>query len=135
MGVRLLLDTHTAAWWWFEDSKLVETARRAIGDKSNQVFVSAVTAWEMANKNRLGKWAEAGVIVDGFERLLAEAGFRPLPITTEHARLAGRLNGDPRDPFDRMLAAQGLFESLVIVSVDRAFRNLGVPVLWSELLH
>ncbi len=134
MGVGFLLDTHAAAWWWLGDDRLPEAAREAIADKTNQVFVSAVTVWEMANKHRVGKWPEAERLVLGFEPLLVDAGFKSLPITANHARVAGRLQGPHRDPFDRMLAAQSMAEALVMVSTDPVFAAFGARVLWSEPL-
>ena len=47
---RLLLDTHAFVWWLTEVSKLAEGARAAIADPRNEVFVSAVTGWEVAVK-------------------------------------------------------------------------------------
>jgi PIN domain nuclease of toxin-antitoxin system len=54
-----------------------------------------------------------------------------LSVTEDHALLAGRLDWNHRDPFDRMLAAQAMIESLVIITSDPAFAGCpGVPTLW-----
>ena len=53
-----------------------------------------------------------------------------MPISAEHARLAGALEGPHRDPFDRMLIAQAKLEGMPIVSGDAAFRTYAVPVIW-----
>jgi len=45
--MRLLLDTHALLWWWTDDPRLSATARAAIADESNEVFVSAASAWEV----------------------------------------------------------------------------------------
>ena len=53
--MRLLLDTHALIWWLAADSSLSATARNAIGDPANDIFVSAASAWEIATKHRIGK--------------------------------------------------------------------------------
>ena len=53
--MRLLLDTHALLWWWANDPQLSEFARTATLDESNEVHVSAASAWEIATKQRIGK--------------------------------------------------------------------------------
>jgi PIN domain nuclease of toxin-antitoxin system len=55
--------------------------------------------------------------------------FEPLPITIDHAQMAGALPRHHDDPFDRMLVAQGMIEDLTIVTHDRRFAEYGVDVL------
>jgi PIN domain nuclease of toxin-antitoxin system len=92
--------------------------------------VSAVTACEIANKVRLGKWPEAVMLAASFGDIIGEHGFESLPITIEQARIAGFLPGDHRDPFDRMLAAQAQTEGMPLVTADPVFRAFGTQVLW-----
>jgi PIN domain nuclease of toxin-antitoxin system len=94
------------------------------------VHVSAVVAWEIANKVRTGKWQDAKPLLDRFFDIVTEEGFLPLPITLEHAHLAGSLPGAHRDPFDRMLAAQAQIENMPLVTADPVFRAFGTRVLW-----
>ncbi|TVR29610.1 MAG: hypothetical protein EA404_14430 [Spirochaetaceae bacterium] len=61
---------------------------------------------------------------------MQDDGFVELPITARHALKAGSLPGPHRDPFDRMLAAQGQLELLPVVSADAALSNLGAERLW-----
>jgi PIN domain nuclease of toxin-antitoxin system len=100
----------------------------ATGD--NEILVSAVVAWELATKARSGKWLEAVGLAADIAFVLQRYGFHPLPITLEHARLAGSLPGPHRDPFNRMLAAQAQIEALPLVTADPAFGALGTEVLW-----
>ena len=52
-------------------------------------------------------------------------------VAEDHALLAGRLEWNHRDPFDRMLAAQAMIESMMIITGDPAFAGCpGVPTLW-----
>ena len=77
-----------------------------------------------------GKWPEAAELVADIAAALDSEGFEPLPITLEHARVAGLLPARHRDPFDRMLAAQAQIENVPLVTVDPVFSALGVRVLW-----
>jgi PIN domain nuclease of toxin-antitoxin system len=91
---------------------------------------SPASAWEIAAKHRIGRLAEGGELLADLPGILERAGFEELPITTKHAVLAGTMAGQHRDPFDRMLAAQALCESLEIVTTDDALGALGARCLW-----
>jgi PIN domain nuclease of toxin-antitoxin system len=128
--MRLLLDTHALIWWLAGDEQLSTTARSAIEDETNDVFVSAASAWEVATKHRIGKLLGAGPLVVDFAREVRAQGFIPLPITLEHGQVAGSLVGDHRDPFDRMLVAQAREEKMGLVSIETLFDRFGVARLW-----
>jgi len=127
--VQLLLDTHALLWWLAGDRRLSATARRAIENDDNTVFVSAASAWEISTKHRLGK-LDAAAVVGRLGALLTSQGFEPLDMTVNHAERAGALPGEHRDPFDRMLAAQAQAENLTLISNDAAFDGYGVTLLW-----
>lgn len=128
--MRLLLDTHALVWWWTDDRRLTGPARAAIAAADNAVLVSAASAWEIATKHRLGKWPEVATLLEGFDANLRRSRFASLPISHEHARLAGSLDGEHRDPFDRMLLAQARLEKLTIVTGDSVFAQYGAAVIW-----
>ena len=128
--MKALLDTHALVWWWTDDRRLPRAARAMIAEPDNEVLVSAATVWEIATKNRLGKWPEVERLVTDFESLLLQSRFVGLPVSIAHARLAGTLTGQHRDPFDRMLIAQARLESAVLVTGDAIFRRYRVPVVW-----
>jgi len=126
--LRLLLDTH-ALIWWVEDSPLLsETARAAIAD--NEVLVSAASAWEVATKFRLGKLPSAERMALAFSAEVAAEGFMALPVTLDHAALAGSLDIPHKDPFDRLLVAQARLERVPLVSNERLFDEFGVERVW-----
>lgn len=127
--MRLLLDTHTLAWWAEGSSDLPLAVRAAIDDPANTVFFSAVSAYELALKNKVGKWPSAPALLAELDTL-PDRGFVAMPITVAHARLAGGLPLTHCDPFDRMLAAQALIDDLTIVSIDDALDQFGVRRLW-----
>jgi PIN domain nuclease of toxin-antitoxin system len=128
--VKLLLDTHAVVWWWIDDPRLPSAARAAIAAAGTTVYVSAASVWEIATKNRLGKWPRVETIIDEFPSLLRRSRFIPLPVSIEHARLAGTFDGPLRDPFDRMLIAQSMEEQASLVSGDGMLRGRGVRVVW-----
>jgi|SRR5438067_363359 len=128
--MRLLLDTHALLWWLDGDRRLSRRARTAIGEAENTVFVSAASAWEITTKNRLGKLPGAADVAADVAGAVSGQGFTPLDITIVHAQRAGRLPGEHRDPFDRMLIAQSQVEDLQIVTDDSVFDAYGVERLW-----
>jgi PIN domain nuclease of toxin-antitoxin system len=128
--MRLLLDTHAFLWWLAGDEQLPLTARAAMADETNDIFISAASAWEITTKHRLGKLPGVAAIVGDIEAVVADQGFVPLPINLRHGQLGGDLPGPHRDPFDRMLIAQALADSLILVSNEAAFDAYGVERLW-----
>lgn len=129
--MKYLLDTHALLWSLTDPARLGSEARELITARASQLVVSAVSAWEIATKLRLGKLPQADVLVGAYSRHLDRLGVERLPITEEHALLAGTLGWDHRDPFDRMLAAQAMVESMGLISHDRVFGELaGVAVRW-----
>lgn len=127
---RILLDTHALVWTLDGDVRLSTPARAAIEDASNEVCVSAVTAWEVCTKYHLGKWPEVGTLALDFTRRIVAEAYTPLAVTTEHAQDAGALPRHHRDPFDRMLIAQSLAERIPLVSNEALFDRYGVRRIW-----
>jgi PIN domain nuclease of toxin-antitoxin system len=128
--MKILLDTHALIWVMNDDRRLGAEARRAVVDRSNAVFVSAASIWEASIKFRLGRFPEAEVLLDNPGRVLDSMGIDALPISLEHARMAGSTRGAHRDPFDRMLAAQARLEGMTLASADKVFDTLGIARLW-----
>lgn len=131
LNVLCLLDTHTLLWALADPPSLGREARQTIEDPSVTLRVSAASAWELATKQRLGRLPQADVIIEGLPQHIRRLGAASLPITMEHATLAGRLDWAHRDPFDRMLAAQAMVESMPLISKDAAFDTLsGIRTIW-----
>lgn len=130
MGQRLLLDTHALIWSSYQPSKLGHAAMIALENPDDEIFVSAVSGFEIANKYRLGKLDEARSLALTFSDALQDQGFAHLPISVDHAILAGQLEIPHRDPFDRLLIAQAQIENLKLVSNEKLFDAFGVIRLW-----
>jgi PIN domain nuclease of toxin-antitoxin system len=125
-----LLDTCTLLWWWSSPPELSPKCLSLLKDPSNRIYVSAASAWEIATKTRIGKLPSGSHILEAWQERLAKDGFSELPISTRHAIKAGLLPGAHRDPFDRMLAAQGLLEALPILTSDPQIAGLGAEMRW-----
>ncbi|MGB3722543.1 MAG: type II toxin-antitoxin system VapC family toxin [Pacificimonas sp.] len=129
--MRLLLDTHTLIWWLNgAGKKLSIRATKAIADRNNQVFVSAVSAWEIGTKVVLQKLPEAAGVPANFDALINEHSFAHLALAYNHALRSADYGASNRDPFDRMLAAQAELEDLTLVSVDEKLAAFPCRVLW-----
>jgi PIN domain nuclease of toxin-antitoxin system len=126
----LLLDTHTFLWWIAGDDSLSLTARAAIQDEQNAIFVSAASTWEISTKHRIGKLPDVSSIVADLDAVIIGQGFTPLPISTRHGQAAGSLPGPHKDPFDRMLIAQAMLNNMLLVSNELPFDTYGVRRLW-----
>ncbi|WP_428152871.1 type II toxin-antitoxin system VapC family toxin [Brevundimonas sp.] len=125
-----LLDTHALLWWAFGDERLPPSARAVLENRANVIFVSAVSAIEVTIKHRIGKLPQAEGLARDFSSEIERMGFRALSISMDEAALAGRMEGDHRDPFDRLLIAQGLLNELTLVSNERLFDSFGVARIW-----
>ena len=101
-----------------------------IQEEPNVSLVSAVSAWEIATKVRLGRLPAAANLVQDFVADLTRERIDIMAVTADHAIRAGLLPGPLKDPFDRMLIAQALAENVPIVSNDRALDGYGVRRLW-----
>lgn len=124
--MNLLLDTHVLLWALEDHPALSQTARAAIVDGSNVVFVSAATAWEITIKRALGKLRAPA---SGYLDELRRHRFIPLDITTEHALAVAALPAHHADHFDRILIAQAQVERLTLVTRDTRMQLYPVPIL------
>jgi len=115
--VNLLLDTHVALWAITDHPSLSLQAREWIVAPSNTVWVSVVSVWEIAIKFGLGR---GDMPVSSREALVyfQQSGYRMLSITPEHAVAVEALPRIHQDPFDRLLVAQALSESMRLLSHD-----------------
>lgn len=128
--MRILYDTHTLLWAAFDPGKLSSKAEGIAADETNEIFVSAASAWEIATKVRLGKLPGAEAFERRFLEAVAGAGYTLLPIDAAVALRAGRLVGKHGDPFDRMIAAQAIADDLLVLSSDAKLDSFGVRRLW-----
>ncbi len=128
--MKALFDTHALLWAVLQPKRLSASALQTVLDPSNELFVSAASAWEIATKVRLGKLPEAEVFEREFLSDIDRAGYTFVTIDAEVALRAGRLVGSHGDPFDRMIAAQALAQDMIVLSNDAKLDLFGVRRLW-----
>jgi PIN domain nuclease of toxin-antitoxin system len=115
--MRLLLDTHLLLWASARSRRLPKEARRLLENPRNEVLYSAVSLWEIAIKLGLRR-SDFRVDLGLLRPALSEMGFVELPVTGDHAEQLVDLPPIHKDPFDRMLVAQSLFEPLILLTND-----------------
>ena len=127
--MRLLLDTHIFLWWIRDAPRLSSRIREAMADPANRLYLSAASTWEMVIKSRLGKLDLPGPPDVFIREQLRMNAIYPLPITVEHTTCLASLPNIHRDPFDRMLVAQAIYEDLTLVTDDPAIRKYPAKIL------
>jgi PIN domain nuclease of toxin-antitoxin system len=128
--VNVLLDTHAFLWAVTGDRRLSSPARALIEDGENQVFLSAVSMWEIVLKAKAGKLHMEGSVAKMLEEQMRQARILPLAIHPAHVLRVAALPPIHKDPFDRLLIAQAQAENLALVSQDPEIRRYTVQVIW-----
>jgi PIN domain nuclease of toxin-antitoxin system len=127
--VRVLLDTCTFLWL-AGGEPLTPAAAAAIRDPTNDVFLSAVSVWEIATKHRAGRLP----LPEPPDRLVPTErdlrGVTSLAFDEESALQVLRLPALHRDPFDRMLISQAIAGGLAIATPDPLITQYPVRVIW-----
>ncbi len=126
----LLLDTHTFLWFCQDDPSLSPTAKALIEDPTNRKCLSIVSCWEVAIKAGLKKIMIGEPSGTYFPAALARTGMELLSISLEHATAVEGLPPHHKDPFDRLLIAQAIVESIPIIGGDAAFDSYPIRRLW-----
>ena len=118
--MRLLLDTHVALWAILDDPRLPASARDLVADPANTITVSVASVWEIAIKFALARGGKNDMPMSGAAALtfFRGAGYAILTIRAEHVVAVGNLPPLHRDPFDRLLVAQALVETLQLLTND-----------------
>jgi len=127
--MKVLLDTHALVWWFEAKENLSRKAKETVEDSGTVVFVSAASGWELAIKTQIGKFKSAELVRD-LEREIEKEGFIELPISLEHALLAGSFDSPHKDPFDRFLIAQAQVEKIPILSNEKVFDRFAIHRVW-----
>ena len=129
-----LLDAHALVWAITEPEKLSGKVVDILENPANEIFVSAVTFWEISLKYSLGKLDLQGVSPDELPGIAIETGFSHLALSATESSNYHKLNADwHRDPFDRMLIWQAINNNLILVSKDKAvaqYKSIGLKLVW-----
>lgn len=122
-----LLDTLVFLWVVGDPGRLKTEAAAVIQNRQCAVFVSAVSAVEIAIKSALGKLQ----VPSDIEAEITLRGFSHLPLRYSHGKALEGLAPHHQDPFDRMLIAQAILEGLTLITHDQKFEHYPVEVLWT----
>jgi PIN domain nuclease of toxin-antitoxin system len=106
----LLLDSNIVVWLDQKPKRIPDSVLLRL-ESAPQVFLSAVTAWELAIKQSLG----ALTLLHPVSDLIRTHQMTELPVTIRHGEAVGNLPLHHRDPFDRLLVAQAIVEGLILV--------------------
>lgn len=127
--MNLLLDTHALIWFINGDKQLPNKSISLIRNIEIKCYLSIASVWEMAIKISLGKLDLNGGF-DEISKILLRYNIEILPLTFEHIQQLIKLDFHHRDPFDRIIIAQGLVEKMSIVSKDVNFPKYKIPLIW-----
>ena len=124
--MRVLLDTHVLVWASHRSTRL-GTARQLVADAEVRL-VSAVSVWELAIKQGVGKLTLGTDVRTWTRRVTTELVLEHLPVTADHAAAVEHLPDVHRDPFDRLLVAQAVVEGAVLLTADHRLTGYGDAV-------
>jgi PIN domain nuclease of toxin-antitoxin system len=128
--LKLLLDTSTFLWFLTLDRRLSETAAKVIRSSENDVWLSAVSFWEILVKHHLGKLPLPEPPSAYVPKQRKRHGIRSLALRERAIAHLPKLPALHRDPFDRMLVCQSLEHGLTLVTSDPALSAYPVKTLW-----
>lgn len=119
-----LIDTQVLIWFQALDSRLKPAIYKLLTDLQNEIWISQVSLFEIAIKQKLKKLPELDLPISRIIELTENDEIGILKITNNHIAAYDTLPFLPehRDPFDRLILATALVENLPVISSDRNFR-------------
>ena len=127
--MNVLLDTHTLLWAILDDNKLSNPARKLIADTKNTCYYSIVSLWEISIKHSLGSLSLNMSLAECFD-IISQTGFTELGITKNHLLVLSELPYHHKDPFDRIIISQAIYENLSLATKDSQIDKYKVAVVW-----
>jgi PIN domain nuclease of toxin-antitoxin system len=128
--MRLLLDTCTFLWITLDAPELSADARRLFADPANEVFLSAVSVWEISVKYALGKLPPPQTPEVFVPHSRAVHGVASLPLSEAAVVRLSTIPAFHKDPFDRMLVCQAIAEGMTLLTPDPVIRAYPVGTIW-----
>jgi PIN domain nuclease of toxin-antitoxin system len=124
----IVLDTHAWVWWVSNPEILSDAARQVIDDavRRNGLYISTISAWEVAMLVEKGRLALALDVRDWISRSEALPFLTFVPLSTAIAVESVRLPGFPHaDPADRIIVATALSLGARLVTKDEKLLQYG----------
>ena len=128
--MRVLVDTHTFIWDLLGDPRSSRKAKQILSSDTDELVFSLVSLWEIAIKIKTGKLNTIGSSVTYIREEMNAYGMELLPIRYEHILQLESLPRNHGDPFDRLLVAQAIAESLPILSGDKKLELYEAKLIW-----
>ena len=113
--MKLLLDTQIIIWIWDQPNKVRGKSRRMLDDLKNELFVSALSFYEIGLKRALGKLD----FKYDLELAARHESYNLLDLNFNHCQRAANLPLHHRDPFDRLIIAQSIEERIPLITSDK----------------
>jgi len=132
---KYLLDTHTLIWAISHSNNLSKPVLKILQDNDSQLFVSAVSFWEMAIKHGKGKMNWENLQIQEVPDYCEILGIELIPLTPDEAINYSNLPfyENHKDPFDRMLICQCIRGNYTLISRDdkmKFYENDGLECIW-----
>lgn len=128
--MKVLVDTHTFIWALLQDHRLSPKSKHVLTSDESELYFSLASLWEIAIKMKTGKLNAIGSSVSYIRDEMDAFGMQLLPIRYEHILQLEMLPVHHSDPFDRLLIAQAITESLPILTADQKFALYPIRVIW-----
>jgi PIN domain nuclease of toxin-antitoxin system len=116
--VKLLLDTHIWIWSQLEPERLAPRVRGALEDPKAELWLSAISVWELLMLIERGRVAVKGDPETWVQEVLRASPLREAPLTHAIALESQRVTLPHRDPADRFLAATARILDVALVTAD-----------------
>jgi len=132
--MKYLLDTHVFLWSISNPKELTKKAISIIKNPENEIYVSAISLWEIAIKTRLNKLEIKGIGIEELPDVIEKMDYEVMSMTPEDAIEYAHLAEDThKDPFDRMLIVQSISRNMTMISKDSQFgkfTRFGLKLIW-----
>lgn len=127
--MKFLLDTNTLLFWLEGSRRIDKRLLARLVDPANTVYVSAVSAFEIAVKASLKRLKLPDAPSKVLPPFFAQSGLTTLPVTMEHSFGVFALPHHHSDPFDRLLISQAIAENLTLVTSDKMLKQYPATVI------
>jgi PIN domain nuclease of toxin-antitoxin system len=127
--MKYLLDTCTVIWFMSYPEKLPPQIDKIISTEKKNIYVSAITAVEIAIKLSNGK-LDISVDTVGFLEYIRKAKFNIIDFKAPYAEILEKLPFIHKEPFDRMIIATAKYENMTILTADTKIHQYDVKTLW-----
>jgi len=132
--VNYLIDTHVLLWAIIDRTKLSDKVKAILENERNDIFVSAISIWEVSLKFSLGKLPLSGLSPDELPDWIIKTGFKLMSLSiSESSTYHQLILTGHKDPFDRMLIWQAIRQNLILISKDRnvpQYAEIGLRIIW-----